>query len=95
MSSGDLLTDQVKAMMRSTREAGGVASDGGKATLLHSAVSSRSKGTFEGVLAALRGWLTREEVGSNSSFRLLAVRKSFFFGDCLISTPGVFIWTFF
>lgn len=49
-------------MMRSTREAGGGTSIGGTATILHSAVSSKSKITFDAVLAALHERLTRDEV---------------------------------
>ena len=72
---------QVKAMMRSTREVGGRARDGRKATVLHAATNSGSRGTFNVVLAALRERLTPEEVwGSISSSRLLQLLREACFG---------------
>lgn len=65
-------------MMRSTREGGGGASDGRKATILHSAVNSRSRGTFDVVLTALRERLTHEEVGARLLLSAPGIRESSF-----------------
>lgn len=75
---------QVKAMMRSTREAGGGARDGRKATVLHSAVNSGSRGTFDVVLAALRERLTREEVGVTLLLKVSRISER------LVLTPASF-----
>lgn len=53
---------QVEAMLLSTGEVREGPKETGTRSILHLAVESRSKDTFDGVLAALRRRLTREEV---------------------------------